>query len=101
MNADGISDLLLTVMVMGAFTIGFSLGVFQMARTAALFALGVLGGFSIGVRIVLFRSGLLIPSYVMNWIVILVFGLLGFFLVVARQRVGIVSHVIKWSLLCV
>lgn len=66
-----------------------------MARTAALFALGVLGGFSIGVRIVLFRSGLLVPSYVINWVVILVFGLLGFFLVVARQRVGIVSGLIS------
>lgn len=90
LNAEGIPDLLLTVIVMGVFTIGFFLGLFQMARTAALFSLGTLGGLSVGVRFILFRSGLLTPSYVLNWIIIMVFGILGFLLIVFRQRVGIV-----------
>ncbi len=90
-DASGIPDLLLTVIAMGAFAIGFFFGLFEMARTAAIFALGVLGGFSIGVRFILFRPGLLIPSFVVNWIIIMFFGILGFVLVISRQRAGIVS----------
>lgn len=77
---------------MGAFAIGFFMGIFEMARTASMFFLGLLGGFSIGARIVLFRPGLLVPSFVVNWVIIMLLGILGFALIVTRQRVGIVSR---------
>ncbi|KAK7691843.1 hypothetical protein QCA50_005247 [Cerrena zonata] len=85
-----ISDLLLTCLVMGAFGLAFIVGLFNLGRLAGIAFLALSGGFSVGVRIVLFRDGLLVPTFVVNWIICLVFGLAYFFLVIVRQRIGII-----------
>jgi len=89
-NSSGISDLVLTCIVMGAFVVGFILGVFDFGRKIGIFMLGMSGGFSIGVRIALFRPGLLIPVYGVNWLFPILFAAAGFVLAVAKQRAGIV-----------
>ncbi|KAI0079847.1 hypothetical protein K474DRAFT_1591300 [Panus rudis PR-1116 ss-1] len=89
-SASGLSDLVLTCIVMGAFVLGFAVGVFEIGRLAGISFLGILGGFSIAVRIVLFRDGLLAPPFFANWLICTAFGIAGFVLVVLRQRAAIV-----------
>ena len=90
MGTADISDLLLTCLVMGAFGLAFIVGLFNLGRVAGIAFIGLSGGFSVGVRIVLFRDGLLVPTYFVKWVICLVLGLAYFVLVVARQRIGIV-----------
>ena len=90
-SADGLSDVLLTVIAIAGFAIGFLVGVLKFGRWAGVLLLGVLGGFSLGVRVVLLRPGLLVPDYRLNWLVLAVFLVMGLFLVLLRQHFGIVS----------
>ncbi|CAL1711492.1 unnamed protein product [Somion occarium] len=89
LGPSGISDLLLTCLVMGAFGLGFFIGLFNLGRLAGITFLALSAGFSIGVRIVLFRDGLLVPSFFVNWIIATVCAVIGFVLVVVRQRLAI------------
>jgi len=88
-GAPGISDIVLTCIIIGAFVVGFIVGVLNLGLKAGVMLLGVSGGFSIGVRIVLFRSGLLIPDYAANWVFPGILAAVGFVLAVARQRAAI------------
>ncbi|KAF9448278.1 hypothetical protein P691DRAFT_669802 [Macrolepiota fuliginosa MF-IS2] len=85
MSATGIPDIFLTIIVLGFFLVGFILGCFEFGRIAGIVALGAMGGMSFGVRVMLLRSGLLIPvgddgsgtGYALTWVLIAVFGVLG------------------------
>lgn len=100
LNANGISDLLLMILSMGAFVCGFALGLFNFGRIAGIAVLGALGGISIGVRVVLFRPGLLVPKpFWANWLIIGGLGAITFVLAILRQRAAIVSHRVIYSLL--
>ncbi|KAI0359559.1 hypothetical protein OH77DRAFT_1387263, partial [Trametes cingulata] len=90
-SAQGLSDLVLTIISLAAFAIGFLIGVLNIGRMAGILLLGVLGGFSIGIRIVLLRPGLLIPIYVANWFLLAVFMVIGLGVMLYRQRFGLVS----------
>ena len=91
MSADGLSDLVLTIIVLGAFVAGAVLGALDFGRWAGILLLGVLGGFSIGARVVLLRPGLLIGTYVLNWIVLAAFMIVGLAAILFKQRFGLVS----------
>ncbi|EKM53362.1 uncharacterized protein PHACADRAFT_125005 [Phanerochaete carnosa HHB-10118-sp] len=89
-GADGILDLWLMVLPVAAFGCGFVLGLFEFGRIAGIAVLGALGGLSLGVRIVLFRPGLLFPHpYWANWVVTMVLGAIFLILVIAKQKAGI------------
>ncbi|KAI8978291.1 hypothetical protein BD414DRAFT_422162 [Trametes punicea] len=90
-SAEGLSDLLLTVIPLGAFGIGFLIGVLSLGRMAGILCLGVLGGLSIGIRIVLLRPGLLIQTYAANWFILAAFVVIGLGIILYRQRFGLVS----------
>lgn len=91
-DADGLSDIVLTVISIGGFVVGFVGGVLDFGRWPGILLIGVLGGLSIGVRLVLLRPGLLIDStYIVNWLVLAAFMALGLAGVLLRQRVGLVS----------
>ncbi|CDO74713.1 hypothetical protein BN946_scf184847.g21 [Trametes cinnabarina] len=90
-SAGGLSDLVITVISLSAFALGFMIGVFSIGRMAGILLLGVLGGFSIGVRLILLRPGLLIPRYVANWFGLAVFMIIGLGAILYRQRFGLVS----------
>ena len=93
MGSDGIPDLWLMVLAMAAFGCGFVLGLFNFGRIAGIAALGALGGLSIGVRVILFRPGLLIPSpFWANWTICGVLGAVTFLLCIAKQRAAIVRR---------
>lgn len=95
-SSDGLSDIVLTAIAIAAFVIGFLVGVLKFGRWAGVLLLGVLGGFSIGIRVVLLRPGLLVPDYRLNWLVLAVFFVIGLFLVLLWQHFGIVSE--EWEL---
>lgn len=82
---------MLTLISLGAFVLGLVLGALNFGRWAGTLLVGFLGGLSVGVRVVLLRPGLLVPNYVVNWLVLVPFMLVGIFVVLVRQRVGIVS----------
>jgi len=90
----GVSDLTLTTVILVLFGLGFLLGVLELSRIVGILILSTIGGFALGIRIILLRSGLLIsnPSiFFVNWLIV---GLCGFacsILVIWKQRVGVVS----------
>ncbi|KAH9935231.1 uncharacterized protein BXZ73DRAFT_45633 [Epithele typhae] len=88
-SADGLPDLVLAIIVLGAFGVSFIAGVLPFGRWAGIILVGALGGMSIGFRVVLLRPGLLIPTYVLNWLVIVAFSILGLAGILVKQRVGV------------
>lgn len=91
MNAEGLSDLVLTIIVLAAFGVGFFIGLLNLGRVAGIWMLGILGGMSIGIRIVLLRDGLLIPKYAANWFIVGILMIVGLGVTVFRQRFGLVG----------
>ncbi|KAI0090608.1 hypothetical protein BDY19DRAFT_887453 [Irpex rosettiformis] len=87
-NPDGVSDTLITIIVLVAFGLGFFLGMFKVGRAAGMAALTWLGGMSIGARIVLFREDLLVHSFAVNWGIITVIGAISFIVVLFSTRVA-------------
>jgi hypothetical protein len=77
---------------------GFVIGLFEFSRIAGIACLGVVGGLAIGMRIVLFKNGLIIHQFFVNWIIIAVCGVCGLVVMLWSQRIGIVSH--YFSLFC-
>ncbi|KAI0767129.1 hypothetical protein C8Q74DRAFT_1317942 [Fomes fomentarius] len=90
-NSDGIPDIALTVIPLGGFAIGAALGALNFGRWAGILLIGILGGFSVGVRVVLLRPGLLVSNYVVNWLVMVPFAILGLAAVLVKQRFGLVT----------
>ncbi|THU89777.1 hypothetical protein K435DRAFT_802493 [Dendrothele bispora CBS 962.96] len=93
-NETGVSDILLTIIVLAFSFLGFIMGFFEFARVGATGILGILGGLAFGIRIILLKEGLLLSSsgmFFLNWIIIAVFGVGGGSLVVWRQRAGLLT----------
>ncbi|KAK7036524.1 hypothetical protein VNI00_011721 [Paramarasmius palmivorus] len=91
-NEVGISDLLLTLIVVGFSFLGFVFGVFKFARIGGMTGIAVAGGVAFGVRIELLKEGLLISSedlYAVNWAIPSVFGLAMGLLLVRHQRAAL------------
>jgi len=85
MGATGISDIVLTAIVLSFFGLGFIFGMLEMGRIAGTILLGVTGGLSFGIRCMLLRPGLLIPAgsdgsgagFAVAWVLVAILGLLG------------------------
>ena len=90
-SADGLSDIVLTIVALGGFLVGFVFGVLDFGRMTGILLIGVLGGFSVGVRVVLLRPGLLLSPYVVNWAILALFMVIGLAAVLVKQRLGLVS----------
>lgn len=93
-NEVGIHDMILSLIVIAFFALGFILGLFEIGRLAGLALLCITGGLAFGIRIMLLKSDLLIPVYFVNWLLVAVFGAAGGLLMVYRQRVAIVSLIL-------
>lgn len=90
MNAQGLPDLILTLVTLGIFALGSLGGLFKLCRLPGLIALSVLGGMSVGMRVVLMREGLLLRPIGLNWVIIAVCTAVGPATTLFRQRIGIV-----------
>lgn len=91
-DAPGLSDILVTLLSLALFVIGFAIGVFEFARVAAIALLAMTGGVAFSTRIVLIKSGLLLSNenlYAVNLAIIGVFGVAGGLTTIWRQRAGI------------
>ncbi|EEB89553.1 hypothetical protein MPER_12332 [Moniliophthora perniciosa FA553] len=88
-NEVGVSDLLLTLSVVGFSFLGFIFGVFKFARMGGIVAMTVAGGVAFGVRIMLMKERLLISAddlYAANWGIISVCGVVAGLFLVRYQR---------------
>jgi hypothetical protein len=94
MNAAGLSDLILTLITLAVFAVGSLGGLFKLCRLAGLTALSIIGGMSVGMRIVLMREGLLLRSTALNWVIIVVCTVAGFAMTLLRRRIGIVRGIL-------
>ncbi|CAA7260488.1 unnamed protein product [Cyclocybe aegerita] len=76
----GVSDIVITIIVLGFSIAGFVFGVIPFGRLVGIFCLGFTGGLAFGVRIMILRPGLLFNGsglYVTNWVLIVLFGAMG------------------------
>jgi len=89
MNAAGMSDLVLTLIALSFLVLGSFGGLFESSGLAGLTALSILGGMSVGMRIVLLREGLLLHTISLNWIIIIVLAVVGFVVTLFRRQIGI------------
>ena len=69
---------------MGILTIDYGVG------SAVL---GVAGGFSIGIRIVIMKEDLLVPVYYVDWLIATVLGVAALIAIVCNERWGVVSPI--------
>jgi len=88
-SSQGLSDIALDGIVFGFFVMGFVIGLFPFGRIAGITCIGAVGGFTIGMRIVLFKHGLLIPVFFVNWIIVAGCGVCGLLLILLSQRIAI------------
>jgi len=87
-----LSDLLLDTIVWGASASAFVFGLFELGRIAGIVAIGVSGGISFGVRIVLMGDGLIVSGedlYLVNWVIVGFLGIASGLAMIYKQRVGI------------
>lgn len=61
MKSEGMSDLLLTLLCLAMFAVGFTFGFSEIGKWTGMVSLGISGSLSLGIRLMLFRSGLLFP----------------------------------------
>jgi len=90
-DAMGVSDIFLTLVTLSFFVLGSLGGLFKFFGLAGRLALSILGGMSVGMRIVLMREGLLLRPTALNWTIVMACAVAGCLLTLFRQRIGIVS----------
>jgi len=91
-NAPGLSDMLITLISIGFFGLGFAIGVFEFARLGAIVLLSLSGGVAFGARVILIKHGLLFSDddlYAVNLAIIAVFGVAAGSSLIWAQRIGI------------
>lgn len=89
-SASGVTDIAVTLATFLIFLVGFVVGFATIDYGMGAVFLGVVGGLSFGIRLVLLRDQLLIPIYFLNWALIALLGLIGGSIVIYRERVGVV-----------
>ncbi|KAH8117129.1 hypothetical protein DFH11DRAFT_1505886, partial [Phellopilus nigrolimitatus] len=89
-SGSGIPDVAVFGITAILFAIGFFVGFMVTDYGVGSATLGATGGLSLGIRIILFRAGLLVPSFIGNWLVCAVFGGVGLLSVVFRERGGVI-----------
>ena len=91
MTSNGLSDIILTAVVLAIFVFGFIFGLFEIGRLPGITLLGIIGGLAVGIRVILMKEDLLVPIFIVDWVLVALFGVIGLVLVIFKQRVGIVS----------
>jgi len=79
-SAAPLSDLILTFIILGFFSLLFAFGVFPYGRVTGITCIGLVGGTAFGVRVVILKAGLLISGstgYAVNWVLVGFCGLAG------------------------
>jgi len=85
-DQEGISDTLITLIVLAFGFLGLIIGVFEFARLASMSVLCILGGLAFGLRVILIKKDLLTSSLAVNWVIVAVFGAAGGLLLIWKNR---------------
>ena len=94
-SAEGATGIVLTLITLTFFALGSLGGLFKFCRLAGMIALSILGGMSIGMRVVLLREGLLLRPTALNWIIIAVPTAAGVAVTQFRLKIGVVRVVAR------
>ncbi|KAF8161410.1 hypothetical protein B0H34DRAFT_653299 [Crassisporium funariophilum] len=91
----GVSDLVITIIVLAFFALGFVFGVLEFGRISGMTMLGATGGLAFGIRIIILKPNLLFSGsilYATNWVIIALLGLGGGMSMIWKksQRAGLV-----------
>ena len=86
-----IPDIVILAITIVVFVVGFIAGVMSAEYRIGSTMLSAAGGVSFMIRVVLLRSGLLIPAFTADWIVCGLAGVFGLALVLLKERWGVVS----------
>jgi hypothetical protein len=89
-GVNGVSDLAIVIVVLGAAAFAAAVGLFRFARLGRLAFLTIAGGGSVGVRLVVLRAGLLLPSIGFDWTLVAAFAVAGFAMLL-KQRLAVVT----------
>ncbi|KIM82473.1 hypothetical protein PILCRDRAFT_820332 [Piloderma croceum F 1598] len=89
-SSQGFPDIALDGIVFGFFVLGFVLGLFEFARVTGIACLGALGGLAVGMRIVLFKNGLIVHVFFVNWLIVSACAVVSLLLLLRAQRIGII-----------
>ncbi|KIY74002.1 hypothetical protein CYLTODRAFT_365063 [Cylindrobasidium torrendii FP15055 ss-10] len=89
LNEDGISDILLTTVVLALAFLAFCAGLWEFARVGSMALLAIDGGLAFGLRVVMSTEGLIVDSYAVIWVIIGALGLLMGGLLLWKQRAGL------------
>ncbi|KAG7449993.1 uncharacterized protein BT62DRAFT_886772 [Guyanagaster necrorhizus] len=86
-NSQGVSDIVLTSIILVFIFFGFCLGAFEFARVGGIILIVLNGGLAFGVRIVLLKGGLLGGSSLhVNWAIVIAFPILAGLSMIWKQR---------------
>ncbi|KAF9529803.1 hypothetical protein CPB83DRAFT_852224 [Crepidotus variabilis] len=94
-GSDGIPDLVLNLVSLVFFAVGFFCGFFKWGRYVGMVCLGLEGGLALGVRFIILRPGLLVNGldlFKLNWAIVLLLGAIGGMAVVPEKTQ-------RWALL--
>ncbi|KAF5383418.1 hypothetical protein D9757_006165 [Collybiopsis confluens] len=90
-NEVGISDILLTFIVLVFGLLGLVIGLFEFSRVASMAVISIMGGLALGMKVVLVKKDLLITSsFILNWIIVVVFGVGMGLMLIWRPRAAMV-----------
>ncbi|KAF8652290.1 hypothetical protein AX16_004478 [Volvariella volvacea WC 439] len=92
LKGGGVSDALLTAVVLVLFVIGFGIGLWKFSQIVGITFVGALGGLAVGVRVMIFRENLVLQQqelFPVVWVLIGVCGLAGGLVMLWWQRAGI------------
>lgn len=76
----GISDPIISAIVLGFFACGFLFGVLEFGRITGTILLGITGGLAFGIRVMILKSNLLFSGsslFLINWVLIAICGAAG------------------------
>ncbi|KIM40418.1 hypothetical protein M413DRAFT_179231 [Hebeloma cylindrosporum] len=79
-SAAPLSDLILTLIILGFFALLFAFGAIPYGRVTGIACIGLVGGTAFGVRVVILKAGLLISGsqgYTLDWVLVGFFGVAG------------------------
>ncbi|PAV23752.1 hypothetical protein PNOK_0082000 [Pyrrhoderma noxium] len=84
-----ISDIIIVILTLILFGVGFIVGILTIDYGVGSAVLGVAGGFSIGIRIVIMKEDLLVPVYYVDWLIATVLGVAALITIVCNERWGV------------
>jgi len=92
------SDIILTLLVLGAFIVGWIIGFLPMGIRVGMVSTCVSGGFALGIMLAITKHNLLVPIFAINWVIIAALGLIGLITVIFHRRASMIVSTVTVGL---